>query len=295
MLRRSFFFFFVLIGTPWYAFAASLYFSPTEQTVAVGQAFTVAVKVSSVDQAMNAASGDISFPSDKLQVLSVSKSNSIMNLWVRDPSFSNSVDGGDVHFEGIVLNPGFTGSDGTVIQVTFQVVGGVGEVAPLTFSSAAVLANDGNGTGILTSEGSASFAIVQKPAVTPPPTSTAPAVENNVTPTAPPVEPKPVTVNGWFGGAADFFFAWGLIVLLVLLWLAVVIVLADYIVNRSHRSSIGSKREITRERKELRDDLKRIEKELDLDRTNVDSKRGRVRKEIEHLEEDLKRDLEKDK
>src|SRR5271157_4464005 len=71
------------------ASAASLSLSPQSGTYSIGQSFTEAVYVSSPDEAMNTAQGTISFPTDKLSVLSVSKANSIMTLWVQDPSFSN--------------------------------------------------------------------------------------------------------------------------------------------------------------------------------------------------------------
>ena len=88
--------------------AASLYFSPSSGSYIIGERVSVNVYVSSADQAMNAASGVISFPQDKIEVVSLSKTSSIFSLWVQEPSFSNSA--GTVNFEGIVLNPGFTGS-----------------------------------------------------------------------------------------------------------------------------------------------------------------------------------------
>jgi len=138
---------------PQVAAAASLYFSPSSGSYNVGQTFSVSVYVSSADQAMNAASGVISFPSDKLEVASLSKSGSIFSLWVQEPSFSNSA--GTVNFEGIVLNPGFTGSGGKVITLIFRAKAAGN--ALLTLSSGSVLANDGQGTNILTSMGNASF------------------------------------------------------------------------------------------------------------------------------------------
>jgi len=53
--------------------AATLYFSPSSGSHAVGDTFSVNVYVSSADQAMNAASGIITFPQDKLEVTSLSK------------------------------------------------------------------------------------------------------------------------------------------------------------------------------------------------------------------------------
>lgn len=149
-------FLFVLFGV-WSqtAEAATLYFSPSSGTYAVGATFSVNIYVSSADQAMNAASGIIAFPRDKLEVVSLSKTGSIFSLWVQEPSFSNSA--GTVNFEGIVLNPGFTGSSGKAITLTFKtmVIGN----APLIFSSGSVLANDGKGTNILTGMGDANFSI----------------------------------------------------------------------------------------------------------------------------------------
>src|SRR3989344_7735403 len=139
--------------------AATLYFSPSSGTQAVGTTFSVGVYVSSADQAMNAASGVISFPSDKLTVESISKSGSIFSLWVQEPSFSNPPAGGQgtVNFEGIVLNPGYAGNSGKILNITFKAK--AAGVANVSFSSGSVLANDGNGTNILTEFIGASFSL----------------------------------------------------------------------------------------------------------------------------------------
>lgn len=144
-----------LAASPAITHAATLYFSPSSGSHAVGTTLSVSIYVSSADQAMNAASGVVSFPTDKLEVTSLSKSGSIFTLWVQEPSFSNS--GGTINFEGIVLNPGFTGSNGKAITITFRTKAAGN--APLTFSSGSALANDGKGTNILTGLGDANFAI----------------------------------------------------------------------------------------------------------------------------------------
>ncbi|MFY9461710.1 MAG: hypothetical protein WAP51_00715 [Candidatus Sungiibacteriota bacterium] len=184
---------FVVFGIlPATAQAASLYFSPSTGSYAVGSPITLNVYVSSADQAMNAASGVISFPNNKLEVTSLSKTGSIFTLWVQEPSFSNSV--GMVNFEGIVLNPGFTGSGGKVLSITFKTKAAGN--APLTFSSGSALANDGKGTNILTGLGDANFSIgVVRPGA---PEIVTPA-EIAGTPTAPeissPTHPDP---NKWY-------------------------------------------------------------------------------------------------
>lgn len=182
------------------ASAASLYLSPSAGSYEINKTFSVSVYVSSSDQAMNAAGGAISFSADKLEVISLSKGGSIFSLWVQEPSFSNSV--GTINFEGIVMNPGFTGASGKIITINFKTKA-EGQAA-LTFSSGSVLANDGAGTNILASMGSAKFNIISPvsaeptpatkepvsdlatPALAASPEETAPPKENN-TPAAPKV------------------------------------------------------------------------------------------------------------
>ncbi|MDZ4260606.1 MAG: cohesin domain-containing protein [Candidatus Sungbacteria bacterium] len=135
--------------------AANLYFSPSSGSYAVDSPITVNVYVSSADQAINAASGAISFPNDTLEITSLSKTGSLFTLWVQEPSFSNSA--GTVNFEGIVLNPGFTGASGKILSIIFKTK--AAGSAPLTFSSGSVLANDGKGTNILTDLKDAHFLI----------------------------------------------------------------------------------------------------------------------------------------
>lgn len=135
--------------------AASLYFAPSSGSYAVGTNIAVSVYVSSSGEAMNAASGVLSFTKDKLEVVSLSKGESIFSLWVQEPSFSNLT--GAANFEGIVLNPGFTGSAGKIITVNFKAKSA--GTAYINFSSGSVLANDGSGTNILSSLGSAQLSL----------------------------------------------------------------------------------------------------------------------------------------
>jgi len=133
--------------------AASLYFYPSSGFYSVGQNLSVGVYVSSPDKAMNAASGVVNFSKENLQLVSLSKSGSIFSLWVQEPSFSNSE--GTANFEGIVLNPGFTGNSGKILTLNFKVL--KPGKANLSFYSGSVLANDGEGTNILNNLGTASF------------------------------------------------------------------------------------------------------------------------------------------
>lgn len=143
------------LALPAHAQAASLSLSPNAATHKVGETFAVTVRVSSSDQAINAASSTIRFPTDKLQVVGLGKSNSIIDLWVREPAYDNTQ--GRVTFEGIVLNPGYQGASGSLITISFRAKA-IG-TASVTFASASVLANDGKGTNILTAFDNADFTI----------------------------------------------------------------------------------------------------------------------------------------
>jgi|GEM_PF-3395823 len=117
--------------------------------------FNVTVYVSSPSRSINAVSGVISFPKDKLNIASISKAGSIVSIWVQEPTFSNTT--GTLTFEGIALNPGYNGNFGNIVTINFKGVG-IGPAA-VKFTSGSVLANDGNGTNVLDNFGSANYSI----------------------------------------------------------------------------------------------------------------------------------------
>ncbi len=131
------------------AAGASFTFSAQTGSYEVGDAIPITVYIQSPGQSINAVSGAISFPSDKLAVTSISQSGSIVNLWVQNPSYSNGA--GTANFQGVVLNPGFVGSNGTIITINFKAI--APGVALVSFTSGSILANDGQGTNILDPDG----------------------------------------------------------------------------------------------------------------------------------------------
>ncbi len=139
-----------------FTFAASINLFPNSGTFNAGESFAVAVSVSSPDQAMNAISGTIAFPTDLLEVTSISRGGSIIQIWVREPSFSNAT--GSIQFEGVILNPGFQAASGNVITINFRAKSS--GTAPVNFLSGSILANDGKGTSILSGLGGANFTII---------------------------------------------------------------------------------------------------------------------------------------
>jgi len=158
ILLYCFFFFITLFFSFGTANASSLFISPSSGQYNIGEEFSLNINVSSPDQYINAASGVISFPADKLEVTSISKDSSIFTFWVQEPNFSNTL--GNVNFEGVSLNLGFTGLSGKMIALKFKVK--AAGIANVDLSSGTLLANDGKGSNILTSLGSAKFTLGNK-------------------------------------------------------------------------------------------------------------------------------------
>lgn len=125
-------------------FAAELRLSADAVKASVGDTIKIRMVVNS-GQSINAVSGQISFPKNILQVQSLSKTGSIINQWAVDPSFSNT--NGTVSLEGVVLN-GYKGSGGTILTIVFKAK--ASGTATIQILSGAVLANDGEGTDVLT-------------------------------------------------------------------------------------------------------------------------------------------------
>ncbi len=143
----------VFFLAPHSASAASLSISPSSGSYEVGDRITVRVQVSG-NESINAVSGDLNFSSSLLSVESVSKSGSILNFWVSEPTFSNGAS--DIKFEGVSLG-GFQGGTGNVLTISFRAKSvGTGKIS---FDLGQILANDGQGTNILQGMSGASFVI----------------------------------------------------------------------------------------------------------------------------------------
>lgn len=179
------------------AFAATLYLSPSSESIYAGQSFTVSVFVASPDQAMNAAQVKMAFPINKLSVVSLSKTDSIVNLWVQEPSFSNQ--DGTIDLQGIVVNPGFQGSSGKLLSITFQAK--QTGAASISLISGSVLANDGKGTNITTSMTGSSVSVSA-------PTPGVPTVGQSGVVYNPAITSMPATADGTWLSIDEITFIW---------------------------------------------------------------------------------------
>ncbi len=136
----------ILAAKPVLAFAAAdLFIAPISGNYKVGELFSVLVNVNTGGQVINAAAGQINFDNARLEVSNVGYSRSIFTLWTDEPSYSNSA--GSIKFAGGLPNPGFIGSAGNIMRITFKAKA-TGQ-APVVFLSGSVLANDGQGTNII--------------------------------------------------------------------------------------------------------------------------------------------------
>lgn len=143
--------------------AATLQINSDSATLSPGSITMLSVVLNSEGVAINNAEAKIVFPTDLLEVVSINKNSSIFSLWVEEPVYSNST--GIITLNGGIPAPGFTGQNGTVISVVFKAK--AAGKADLIFSDAAVRANDGLGTDVLSSKQGKSLVIINKEPTTP--------------------------------------------------------------------------------------------------------------------------------
>ena len=123
---------------------ASFYISPSGGNYNKGDKFLVDIMINVEGASVNAAEAVISFPSDKLKVLEISKLHSVFSIWIKEPVFSNSE--GKIEFIGGLPSPGFIGGEGNVFCVLFEVKDS-GKVE-ISFSKEKILANEPQGKNI---------------------------------------------------------------------------------------------------------------------------------------------------
>ncbi|MFA6392179.1 MAG: cohesin domain-containing protein [Patescibacteria group bacterium] len=160
---------------------ATLFLSPSSGSLTVGGSISTTVIVNTGGDPINAAKATASFPTDLLEATAVSESG-LFTRWITNPIYSNG--SGTMNFEGGLPNPGYTGTSGSIVTITFK--GKKAGTATVTLGSVIILKNDGNGTDIFTGSGSATFTISEpEPVPMPKPTPT-PTPEPEE-----PEEPKP--------------------------------------------------------------------------------------------------------
>lgn len=127
------------------ALAARVFVSPSSLSVKAGDQGTLTVYLDAEGTPVNSADITLSFSNDTIQVTGVSKAGSIFSLWIEEPDYSNA--DGTIHFNGGLPSPGYAGSQGKLLTVSFiaKKAGATG----VSFVSSSVTANDGEGTNVL--------------------------------------------------------------------------------------------------------------------------------------------------
>lgn len=171
--------------------AASLSILSSTASTTIGQNISLSFEVSS-NEPINAISGKIVYNKDLLRVVSINKSNSIVNFWTQEPDYLSTQ--GEINIEGVILNPGFAGQRGRIISINFFTI--KEGSALFSLKNASVLANDGSGTSLQTSTGVAKLNITKDINTKNPPKEDFPAIpksEENPELSSPTTEVQPET------------------------------------------------------------------------------------------------------
>ncbi|MDP2930287.1 MAG: cohesin domain-containing protein [bacterium] len=144
-----------LFGFSVFAAGATLSLSPSSGSYTVGDIFSVVIGVHTGGASINAAEATLNFPSEKLEVVSISKGGSIFPMWAVEPDYSNGQ--GVISFAGGIPGSSYNGTSGKVLTINFKIKGG-GQ-AVIDFSGARVLAADGKGTDIFAAAQGGSYTL----------------------------------------------------------------------------------------------------------------------------------------
>ena len=150
----------ICVPLPVRAAGASLYLVPSSGTFFVGSTFDVSIFVNTGEENINAVQVDIKFDPTKLQVASPTAGKSFIEVWVAQPTYSNTK--GEMNFIGGVPSPGINTTAGLVSTVTFRAIA-PGQTTILFSDTSKVLRNDPEGTNILTSISRGNYTLVIPP------------------------------------------------------------------------------------------------------------------------------------
>lgn len=174
---------FLLLGT--FAQAAEVTLSPSTGSYSAGQTFTATVRAVPGGDSINAVEATLTYDTEQISVVSISKDGSAFSLWTTEPTFSNA--NGTIEFGGGSPTPFTTTSN--LVNITFRTV--AEGTAAVSFTDVSILAADGLGTDVY--EGSTGGTYTVAAATTPEPT---PTPESTPTPTPEPESEEEAIIFG---------------------------------------------------------------------------------------------------
>lgn len=139
--------------------AASLTINPSGGTFTVGSTFSVSLFLNTENESVNTIGASLSFPPDRLQLVSPSTGSSIISLWTTLPNVDNQI--GKITLQGGIPG-GVKVSNGLIITLTFRVKS-VGPAILRFADSSLVLLNDGHGTNVLKQTSNGVYNLVLPP------------------------------------------------------------------------------------------------------------------------------------
>ncbi len=138
---------------------AALFLSPASGTFLAGSTFDVSIYVDTLGDPVNAIEANIKFPPQQLAIVKPSGGKSLIELWVTQPTYSNTV--GTASFTGVIPNGANTRS-GLIATVTFRALA-PGPAAITFLPNSKVLSHDGVGTETILETKRAVFIVNPKP------------------------------------------------------------------------------------------------------------------------------------
>lgn len=139
--------------------AATLNLSPVSGSFTVGSTFSVSVMLDSENESINTIGLSVSFPADKLQLVSPSTGNSIISIWTTLPRVDNHK--GTLELQGGI--PGGIKSSAAIVTTMVFRVTSVGSAVVKINDTSKVLLNNGQGTDSLRQKTNGVYSLVLPP------------------------------------------------------------------------------------------------------------------------------------
>jgi hypothetical protein len=177
--------------------AATISFTPATATLKTGELWSTMAQVNATEP-VNSADLSVTFPADKLEATNVDTGSTVFGIVLFPPAIDNAA--GTIRFRQTSPSP-FSGNGGKLGTITFKakatgtaIVG----VAP----GAKIIANDGKGTNVFTSNANATLTIVTPP----PPPSKAPTISSSSNPDQTAWYKNRTVAYSWSGGMQGYNF-----------------------------------------------------------------------------------------